>query len=110
MPHDRRETLQDFRYRQARPTEIRGVHESPPRPPLFRTPSVADELLRVFFVVFPAFFSFAASDGSDGPIGTFFGFVASTVSTASTVLTASTFFGTDGSVGSVGANDPDGFS
>jgi hypothetical protein len=112
MPHDHRETLQDFRYRQARPTEIRGVHESPPRPPLVCTLSLAitAELLRVFFVVFPAFFSFAASDGSDGPIGTFFGFVASTASTVSTVLTASTFFGTDGSVGSVGANDPDGFS
>jgi hypothetical protein len=51
-PHDRRETLQDFRYRHARPTEIRGVHESPPRPPLFRTLSLTDELLRVFFVVF----------------------------------------------------------
>ncbi len=89
-----RETLQDFRYRQVRPTEIRGVHESP----LFRTLSGADELLRVFFVVFSAFFSFA-SDGPDGPnrpIGAFFGFG------ASTVLTASTFFGTDGSIGTDG--------
>lgn len=101
MPHDHRE---HFRYRHARPTYIRGVHESPPRPPLIRTLSFADESLRVFFVVFPAFFSFAASDGSDGsnrPIGAFFGFGASTASTVST------FFGPVGTDGSVGT---DGFS